>query len=73
MKKNTPPICVPGRPVPIAPSNLVLEVAKRSGRSVSTIQAVLYGRVTSKVVTDIIAQVRKDLGIPDPEADNAVA
>jgi hypothetical protein len=73
MKKNTTPIEVPGRPVPMAPTNLVIEVARRSGRSIGTVQSVIYGRLTSKVVADVVAQVRKELGIPVPEkkADDA--
>ena len=46
---------------PIAPNELVLQVALRSGRSISTVKRVIYGDIKSSPVQKVIDQVRKEM------------
>ena len=54
------------RRVPKAPSTLVLEVARRTGRSPGTITAVIHGRVKSAPIQRAVEDVRRELNIPEP-------
>jgi len=52
----------------MAPNEVVVEVPWRSGRSVKTVEQVIRGDIAFAPTAAVVAVVRNELRIPEPEA-----